>query len=612
MNSKKIISILLLCYSSLFSQITVDFTPFDAGNLNGWNLINGSQTNKWSVAGNESYYNSFSRISAYISYDNGTTYGYLNNSASVVHMYKDILVNTISHDLALTFNLKCFGEEATDYFTVYHVPTTITPQAGVEIDPKYKLGMEMYDGKGYWRGIKIGIYEEDVKENYMRIVFTWKNDNNGIGSLPAAIDNIRISELNMTFGNWVPKASRPAAYYGGTFSTGFSIFNAGGDITGGGVGSAQLSEYNILSNTWNYFPVLPKAIRLNELINFGDKIISIGGFNNGTTEPTDEVYEFSRSDFSWSQGLNFEAKVFYHRLGVHERKTLYSFGGSDETNTLLNKVYYREIGSNDWNEATPMPGDGRADGGCAILDKRIVYIGGFTNSFDFPVQVDSVFVGIIDPVNPANITWERRSNFPGGPRARLRAFEWGTNKVIVVGGTTGQGFDPIFSDVWAYDIETDQWTQLTDFPTAICAYFGGSERIAQNVWAAIITGGVKTGPVLSDMTHALFDTLETVSSVETFEDVLPEKFILAQNYPNPFNPSTTIQFSIPERSFVKLEVFNTLGEKVSTLVSEELKAGNYKYEWNAESVEVGLSSGIYFYKFSANEFTKTNKMILLK
>ena len=99
-----------------------------------------------------------------------------------------------------------------------------------------------------------------------------------------------------------------------------------------------------------------------------------------------------------------------------------------------------------------------------------------------------------------------------------------------------------------------------------------------------------------------------VVSVENIISEIPEEYKLEQNYPNPFNPTSTIQFSIPEQTFVKLEVFSSLGEKISTLVSEELNAGNYKYEWSA----INLPSGSYYYKLSANEFSKTNKMILLK
>ena len=98
------------------------------------------------------------------------------------------------------------------------------------------------------------------------------------------------------------------------------------------------------------------------------------------------------------------------------------------------------------------------------------------------------------------------------------------------------------------------------------------------------------------------------SGVEKESEVIPDEFTLAQNYPNPFNPSTTIQFSVPEQSFVSLEIFNTLGEKVDLLLAEELNAGTYRYNWNAGN----LTSGIYYYSLSADNFRQTKKLILLK
>ena len=97
------------------------------------------------------------------------------------------------------------------------------------------------------------------------------------------------------------------------------------------------------------------------------------------------------------------------------------------------------------------------------------------------------------------------------------------------------------------------------------------------------------------------------SSVEQINN-LPNDFSLSQNYPNPFNPSTTINFSIPEVTFVSLKIFNSLGEEVKTLVSQKLSGGNYKYDWNA----INLPSGIYFYTIQAGSFIETKKMILLK
>ncbi|MBT8378518.1 MAG: S8 family peptidase [Ignavibacteria bacterium] len=97
-------------------------------------------------------------------------------------------------------------------------------------------------------------------------------------------------------------------------------------------------------------------------------------------------------------------------------------------------------------------------------------------------------------------------------------------------------------------------------------------------------------------------------SVEKEDGSIPQNYNLSQNYPNPFNPSTNIQFAIPQSSFVTLEVFNALGESIGVLVSEELNAGTYNYDWNASDI----TSGIYFYRLQTAEFVETKKMILMK
>ncbi len=89
---------------------------------------------------------------------------------------------------------------------------------------------------------------------------------------------------------------------------------------------------------------------------------------------------------------------------------------------------------------------------------------------------------------------------------------------------------------------------------------------------------------------------------------LPEDYSLKQNYPNPFNPSTNIEYSIPEESFVELKVYDVLGNEVASLVNEPQKAGVYRADFTADN----LSSGMYFARLTANEFTKIVKMILIK
>ncbi|MCC7429401.1 T9SS type A sorting domain-containing protein, partial [bacterium] len=90
-------------------------------------------------------------------------------------------------------------------------------------------------------------------------------------------------------------------------------------------------------------------------------------------------------------------------------------------------------------------------------------------------------------------------------------------------------------------------------------------------------------------------------------------FQLNQNFPNPFNPSTTISYTLVKANDVKLEVFNAKGELVRTLVSEKQNEGSHTSNWNGKDERRNtVSSGVYFYKLTAGNYTQTNKMILLK
>jgi len=85
-------------------------------------------------------------------------------------------------------------------------------------------------------------------------------------------------------------------------------------------------------------------------------------------------------------------------------------------------------------------------------------------------------------------------------------------------------------------------------------------------------------------------------------------FSLEQNYPNPFNPSTSIKFSVPERTQVTIRVMNLLGEEVKVLLDEVKDANTYQIEYNADD----LPSGTYIYRMDAGKFSQSKRMVLLK
>ena len=113
--------------------------------------------------------------------------------------------------------------------------------------------------------------------------------------------------------------------------------------------------------------------------------------------------------------------------------------------------------------------------------------------------------------------------------------------------------------------------------------------------------------VLPAWGYRVFERNHVSSGVRDGE-AYPQLYTLSQNYPNPFNPSTIIRYSLPQRSPVLLTVFNILGQQIATLAKGEQEAGNHAVRFDASN----LSSGVYFYRLTANEFFQTRKLLLLR
>jgi hypothetical protein len=151
------------------------------------------------------------------------------------------------------------------------------------------------------------------------------------------------------------------------------------------------------------------------------------------------------------------------------------------------------------------------------------------------------------------------------------------------------------------------------------------------VTSAILVDGLGIGVQYADMkvvtTATIPNNMKSIwiitnvvgpaSSVKA-ENVVPTSFGLQQNYPNPFNPTTNVKFAVPAKSDVEIVVFDMLGRKVRTLVSENLSANVYSVEWNGQNDNgTALASGIYNIRMTAsselgNTFTDVRKVVLMK
>ena len=119
---------------------------------------------------------------------------------------------------------------------------------------------------------------------------------------------------------------------------------------------------------------------------------------------------------------------------------------------------------------------------------------------------------------------------------------------------------------------------------------------------------LETGNYTYRLKQIDFDGTYTYSSEVNVEVELPLEYSLEQNYPNPFNPSTTIKYSVAEDGFVKLAVYNLLGEEVATIVNTTQKAGRYEVVFDGSQ----LSSGVYVDRIETANFTSSKKLMLMK
>ena len=142
------------------------------------------------------------------------------------------------------------------------------------------------------------------------------------------------------------------------------------------------------------------------------------------------------------------------------------------------------------------------------------------------------------------------------------------------------------------------------------SYMSLGSVIPGNQYPVTITGEFNDGVDFSGETMI---TVQTALPKLIGEAEIPESFSLIQNYPNPFNPETDISYALPSDCQVNLTIYNLLGQKVKTLVNEPQTAGYKTTHWNGRDEQGNLvSSGIYFYKLNAGEYTDTKKMVMTK
>lgn len=169
-----------------------------------------------------------------------------------------------------------------------------------------------------------------------------------------------------------------------------------------------------------------------------------------------------------------------------------------------------------------------------------------------------------------------------------------------------------------YDQDTSFWNWMTpaSFDTSFVAGGDGSVAFLTQTPVSVAPNDsvhFYIGIAVGNNENELYTNMKAASAkyntlVSVDDEVNPFTYKLEQNYPNPFNPSTRIEFTIPTKEKVELSVYNSIGQKVATLIDKELHAGYHYVDFDAKD----LSGGVYFYKIKAGNFVSTKKMVLIK
>ncbi|NQT61612.1 MAG: lamin tail domain-containing protein [Candidatus Marinimicrobia bacterium] len=210
-------------------------------------------------------------------------------------------------------------------------------------------------------------------------------------------------------------------------------------------------------------------------------------------------------------------------------------------------------------------------------------------------------------VDPVEVTFDVNMNV----QTLMETFALGTDFVDVAGSFNGWGGtpmvmeDPDADSVYSYTVTGLYPGENLEYKFRINGDWATSE---------FPDGGpnrVYVVPDTNSVVYNWYDDVETYVGVDLA--ALPTEFALHHNYPNPFNPITNIKYDIPENTYVRLSIYNTLGQHVIDLVNEDQAPGFYHLQWNGLNKNgTPVSSGMFIYRLTTPEFSKAEKMTYLK
>ena len=246
----------------------------------------------------------------------------------------------------------------------------------------------------------------------------------------------------------------------------------------------------------------------------------------------------------------------------------------------------------------------RRFGGASYAQSNSIAVDGAGNSFDFGIYDSSATFGSENPSNEITLTSNTGVDMFVAAYDSAGNYLW-TKKL----DCTGYGGVSQITNLFSPGKQAKVSISNNPLSTTYSDLDGGRLILAGDFNKQLsLDGTILTAPNnVRDSFIASLNVSNNTTAVSNTKQA-PLNYSLLQNYPNPFNPSTVISYQIPKQSNVELEIYDILGDKITTLVNKVEPAGNHNVKFNAAN----LASGIYLYRLQAGNFTQTKKLMLIK
>ncbi len=353
---------------------------------------------------------------------------------------------------------------------------------------------------------------------------------------------------------------------------------------------SYLARYSISGNSWVSLTPTTLIKRYAGLQFYDGYLYLIGGLVP-TGDDMTLCAKYDPGTDTWSaiaplpEAVNF---CKWSTTQVPDYIVLVGSGGGYSTYPSNPKIFYYDPIADNWTYDSDTPAERGLALGFFVPDVNVLFFGGGNTGGS--------------STNYQSDCWYGEASFIPVELTSFTAKVNGNNVVLnwtTATETNNKGFE----------IERSQNPVInnqTEWETA--GFVPGHGTTTKSAAYTFEESGLSTGSYYYRLKQIDFDGSFEYSNVVNVNIDVPDKFLLSQNYPNPFNPSTTIEFTIPENGFVRLSVFNSLGQEVSVPVNKNMISGHHIVNITADN----LSSGIYYYRLEMGNNVNIKKMMVLK